>query len=114
MHKLKHGPAGVVGGVLRGDGRGPCRSPVQQTTRSNNCRFSEGRYCDMMADVFDDETIALRATVIERNGYPDDYEPAAAGPARDSPALHPTPADSAGGVGQLGAAGTVPAFLQGN
>src|SRR5260221_12843363 len=37
---------------------------------------------------------------------------AAAGPARNSPALHPTPADSAGGVGQLGPTGTVPAFLQ--
>src|SRR5258708_15878992 len=37
---------------------------------------------------------------------------AAAGPARNSPALHPTPADSAGGVGHLGATGTVPAFFQ--
>src|SRR5258708_39737030 len=28
----------------------------------------------MMADVPDDETIALRATVIDGNGFPDDYQ----------------------------------------
>jgi len=28
----------------------------------------------MMADVPDDETIALRATVIDGNGYPHDYQ----------------------------------------
>jgi hypothetical protein len=38
-------------------------------------------------------------------------EPAAAGPARQSPALHPAPADGAGGVGQLGAACTVATLL---
>jgi hypothetical protein len=43
--------------------RGPCRPPVQQTTRSDNCRFPDGRYYDMIADVPDDETIALRVTL---------------------------------------------------
>src|SRR5258708_23375156 len=67
-----HGPRLGTRGL--GGRRGPCRSPVQQTARSNNCRFSDRRYCDMMADVPDDETIALRATVIDGNGYPHDYQ----------------------------------------
>jgi hypothetical protein len=63
-------PAWVVRGLS--GRRGPCRPLVQQTTRSNNCRFPDGRYCDMMAECPGDETIALRATVIDGNGYPDD------------------------------------------
>jgi hypothetical protein len=42
-------PALVLGGLW--GRRGPCRPPVQQTTRSNNCTFPDGHYCDMMADV---------------------------------------------------------------
>src|SRR5258708_16558991 len=63
-----HGPRLGIRGF--GGRRGPCRSPVQQTARSNNCRFSDRRDCDIIADGPEHQTIALPPTLIDGNGYP--------------------------------------------
>jgi hypothetical protein len=33
-------------------------------TRSNNCRFSEGRYCDVMADVPGGRIVSAAGTIV--------------------------------------------------